>query len=142
MPERLLAAVQELNENVARLEETFKEYPKRQEIAEQYETKQELKENRKRLIMTALAILLISLFVSYFVTVTTITSCFVSEGARTGDATAACGLLPGYNEAQEENQQLIKELRVLLNTPETNSNRLDRIEKKLGLPPLPDEGNN
>jgi hypothetical protein len=141
MPEQLLKAVQELTATVGRLESTLKEYPKRQEVEARFETKRAIKSQRKKMFYLGIAILVGGLLTSYFVTVTTITSCFVSDSARAGEASVGCSLLPGYSEAQRENQQLIKELRVLLNQPETNSKRLDRLEEHLGLPPLPDEGN-
>jgi hypothetical protein len=141
MPEELLKAVEDLVSTVGRLENTMSEYPKRREVEERFETKAEIKKKRHKAILITLGIALLGLVISFFVTVTTITSCFISEDARAGDASFGCKLLPGYTKAQEENRKLIAELRVLLDTPATNSERLDRLEKELGLPPLPEEGN-
>lgn len=131
MPEQLLQAVLELTKTTQTLERTLHEYPKRREVEERFATKAESRKRAVKVLVAGLCIVFISLMASYFVTVTTVTSCFLSDGARNGDAAPACSLLPGYTEAQQENEERVDRIERLFN----NSARLDRIEKELGLPP-------
>lgn len=142
MPEQLLKAVQELNKTVSKLEQTLQQYPKRREVENRFTTKADAERKRRHAFRIGLTMLLVGLGASYFVTISTITSCFISQEARLGEAGQACHLLPGYTDAQNENQRRLDQFEELLNRPSNNHERLDRIEDRLGLPPLPDEGNN
>lgn len=137
MPEELLQAVLELTKTTKELEQTLHEYPKRKEIEAKYATKAESRRRATKVLAAGLFIVLVSLMASYFVTVTTITSCFISDDARAGNPDYLCSWLPGFDEAQEENSKRLDRLERLFE----NSARLDRLEEELNLPPLPNEGN-
>lgn len=134
MPEQLLAAVVELTKTTRALEQALHEYPKRKEVEERFATKSESRRRALKALAAGLAIVFISLAASYFVTVTTVTSCFVSEDARKGNAAYMCNWLPGFSEAQTENLERQERIERLFK----NSARLNRIEDKLDLPPLPE----
>lgn len=136
MPEQLLAAVKELTDVVKKLDTTLADYPKRHEVEERFATKDESHARAYKYLLLGLVFVLMSFFASIIVTVGTVSTCFISTSARNGEATSACKLLPGYTDAQSENQQLIKDFKLLLEQPKLNDRRLNRIEKELGLPPL------
>jgi hypothetical protein len=131
MPERLLQAVQDLTETVKGLESALTQYPKRTEVERKFATKHESKQRAKRYLVLGLAMTLISLVVAYFVTISTVVVCFISDDARSGAAPQVCHRLPGYSETQEESQELRKRLIDLLEKPDENSERLDKIENEL-----------
>ncbi len=136
MPEQLLKAVKDLTDAVNKLEQALHEYPKRHEVEERFATKEESRARGLKLLLIGLSVVAMSFVASFIVTMGTVSSCFISSSARAGGAPAACGVLPGYNEAQKENQKLLQQFQELLNRPERNTKRLDRIEKELGLPPF------
>jgi hypothetical protein len=136
MPEQLLAAVHVLTETVEKLEATLHEYPKRDEVESTFATKKESKRRAFRVLMLGLVMMFISLFVSYLVTVSTISTCFLTNSARTGDGVAACHWLPGYPETQRDSRVRLDQFMKLLEVPPQNDARLDRIERELDLPPM------
>lgn len=136
MPEQLLQAVRELTRVVEELKDTLEEYPKRGEVEEKFATKAESKTRRNKALAIGLTITFISFFASFVVTVSTVTTCFLSDEARSGKAPATCNLLPGYPEAQADNQRILRELHAVFKATETNDERLQRVEKRLDLPPL------
>lgn len=136
MPEQLLKAVKDLTEAVNTLEKTLHEYPKRHEVEARFATKDESQKRAFKFLLIGLAFVLIAFIASFIVTVTTVSKCFISPDARAGTAGSFCNILPGYRDAQKENQQLLKDFKKLLEQPGINDRRLDRIEEKLGLPPL------
>lgn len=143
MPEQLLQATLKLTESVERLEATLHEYPKRSEVEDRFATKHESKRRAIKVLALGLVMMLIALAVSFVVTIATVTTCFISDNARDGHAADVCNLLPGYEQTQQESVDLRGKIKDLLakDKIQKNSQRLDRIEEELGLPPLPEKGN-
>lgn len=128
MPEQLLAAVLELTRVVKALENTLKnEYPKRREIEANYVNRTETRKRRNQFVI----FVVIAIVASYFFTITTISGCFLSEGARTGHAPSACSILPGYDRALKRNDKIVKQFEHLIHKTNRNSHRLDKIERQL-----------
>ena len=98
-----------------------KDYPNRRELEAQFIRKSEIK-NRFALWVVAL---LISAVVSFFGTVTTVSTCFL--GADTGHP-GWCEAIPGYRETLENQQQWIEEMQELQRRSQSNEKRLDRLE--------------
>lgn len=123
MPERLLEAVNELTQVVKSLERTLKaDYPKRSEIL------------RRRNIMwlQMFLVVIIAIIGGYFVTIGTISGCFLGDAAN-GLSPRFCNVLPGYHDAQVKNRKLIKEFEVLVKRSERNAHRITRLEHRTGI---------
>lgn len=134
MPEELLAAVRQLTAVVTRLEKTLHEdYPKRIEIERRFATQKQVGERRKRWLIGIILGGMIATLFGFFATVSTVSTCFLSGGARSGNAPDACNWLPGYEESMSENERRLKQFEDLLKIPGQNDRRLDRIEKQLGI---------
>lgn len=109
------------------LTSTLAEYPKRQEVHEKYVSRRESKQR----IALVMVVLLFSLAVSYFVTISTVSTCFLGgDDSHPG----LCTLIPGYDEAQQRNTDILKQFQELVKITERNDQRLDRIEQQ-GLTP-------
>ncbi len=139
MSDELLTAVNELTRVVQSLETALTQYPKREEVEDRFATKHESRTRAKKYLATGLALVLVAFVSSIVVTGTIVSTCFISASARAGNAPSGCRMFPGYIEAQAENQKNLKNFRMLLEQPEKNSKRLDRLEKKLGLPPITED---
>lgn len=133
MPEQLLAAVKELTQAVKTLEETLHQYPKREEVEDRFATKDESHARAMKFLLIGLAFVVFSFFSSIVVTVTTVSVCFISPDARAGGAPEVCGWVPGYAEAQAENRQRLEQFRDLLERPDRNKKRIERLEDELGI---------
>lgn len=102
-----------------------KEYPTRRELESRYVQKTE----QKRRIYLALATMLAAVVGSFFGTVATVSGCFL--GSSPGDKpSAACSLMPGYDETREQNEAIIKEFQRLQKITRENQSRIDRLERE------------
>lgn len=123
MPEtrELISAVNRLNETSQELNRTLKEdYPKRREIEHRFITKEA---SRIRVKILVAAILAASVL-SFFTTVTTVSTCFLGDP----DHPYPCNWMPGYEEAQQQNREILREFRNLQETTRRNEERLDNIQ--------------
>jgi hypothetical protein len=102
-----------------------REYPDRAEVERRFTRKGE--SNRK--LAFGLVLMFITVVLSYFMTVTTISSCFLG-GAEHG---RACNVLPGYKESVNRNNDLIKQFIELQRRSMKNERRIDRLEKEAGI---------
>lgn len=100
---------------------TLSDYPKRAEVHEKYVSR---RESRQRLVLV-LTFAVISLVFSYFVTISTVSTCFLGGD---GEYPGLCKLIPGYEEAQQQNDDILKQFRELIVITRRNDQRLDRIE--------------
>jgi hypothetical protein len=127
VPEQLLEAVHELTRVVKQLQITLeRDYPKRAEIERRFVTESQSRTRRN----TAVFFVLITIFISYFVTVSTISYCFLG-GAAEGRPPRACGLLPGYNSAQEKNAVILRQFQGLLEHMQDNRKRINKLERQV-----------
>lgn len=127
MPERLLVAVQELNRSVKALERTLhNDYPKRAEVEHRFSTKNSAHVRVVAFVMS----LVLAIIGSFFVTVSTISYCFLG-GAETGNPPPICNSLPGYPEAQEANRKLLKQFRDMISIMESNQERIKKLERQV-----------
>lgn len=122
MPEETMQqAAQELHRAVLALTELIeREYPSRREVERRFTTK-ESSLKRWYLVM---ALILVSSFISFVSTVTTVSVCFLGDS----DHPDICEVLPGYKESEQRNQDLINLLTQLNRITTRNDARLDRLE--------------
>lgn len=107
---------------VRALSGALEDYPKRQEVHEKYVSR---RESRQRLVLV-FAFAAISLVFSYFVTISTVSTCFLGGD---GNYPGLCKMIPGYEEAQTKNDEILQQFRHLVEMTERNDKRLDRIER-------------
>lgn len=122
MPDQTLQEIaKETHAAVVALRELIeREYPSRGEVERRFTKKNE--SNKK--LAFGLVILFITVVVSYFMTVATISSCFLG-GVEHPDF---CNVLPGYAEADERGKNLIEEFVNLQERSIRNEKRIDQLE--------------
>lgn len=99
-----------------------REYPNREEIERRFTPKEA--SNRK--LALGLALMLVTVTLSYFLTVATISQCFLGGVNHP----SACGALPGYEEADARSKAVLKQFQELVQRSEKNERRIDRLEGK------------
>jgi hypothetical protein len=128
VPEQALHdAVTELRAAILALTELIqREYPNREEVEKRF-TKKKTSQRRWFLVLALIPIMLV---VSLFGSAATVSYCFLSEGGY--EHPGACGVIPGYNEAVDANDVLIKQFEQLIATTETNKKRINNLERQMG----------
>lgn len=120
----LLSAVQELRQSVQDLSAAVeREYPKRAEVEDRFTTK----ESAKRRFLLFIVIVIVSLSASYFVTISTVSACFLDRPPHVD----ACGLIPGFEESEDRGAILLKRFAQNEELLLQQERRLNRIEKLL-----------
>ena len=116
----LLEAIGELKQVVRALTKVIEEdYPKRKEVETRFTTKQ----TAARRFSIVTAFIVISLIVSYFVSISTVSVCFLSQ-----DQPASCELIPGYSASKDHNLKILNEFIELQQRSLDNERRIDRLE--------------
>lgn len=132
--DELLTAVRSLTTVVSRLEKTLVEdYPKRAELDRKFESREEVSGRRRRWALTMFVGVIGATFIGFGVTISTVSTCFLTADARDGRAPKACNALPGFKDASAEQKRLRTAFEDLLEQPAINDKRIDRIEKLLGI---------
>ena len=130
MPE-LLAAVRALTIAVERLEKTLHdEYPKRSEIERRFVTEESSKKRRNRAIGLVVVFVISTVILSYIVTVSTISTCFLGNSSL-GQPPHICSVLPGYDFAQHKNRVILKQFKHLISVTDKNEREIKRLERRL-----------
>ena len=100
-----------------------------------YAPRDEVKRNLRLGIFRALALGFVVLLLSQAMTMTTISACFLNA---TGNAPKACGMMPGYSSAIQQNNIRFERFSLLLeglegtnNKVDGNSSKLEDIDKRL-----------
>ena len=127
MPDQTIAqAAAELHTAVAALKEFIeREFPTRREVERRFVTRAD----RKRSLVIILVAVLVSSFLSFCISVTTISTCFLGPSL---DHPGVCKAIPGYKESVDNNKEIIKEFRELQERSTRNEKRIDRLERKAG----------
>jgi Fe-S-cluster containining protein len=116
----LLQEVKKLQATIKVLNEVLlKDYPKREEVDKKFAR------TFYHLLLLGTAMLLVSLAVSFFATVSTIAVCFIDETHP-----AACRVIPGYEQSLENNATLLEEFRKLQQTTIENRQRIEELERQ------------
>lgn len=119
----LTEAVKQLTEVVRLLDRTMKnDYPKRHEVERNFVSK----EQSFRRLFYMIGFVLISIFVSYIVTIGTISGCFLGSDQKHPDA---CGILPGYKDSIKQNKQILKQFNGIIKITEDNRKRIKHLEE-------------
>lgn len=123
MPQReLIAAVTSLRETVEILNETLKkDYPKRVEIR---------KDRRFFAVLIFFGIIL-GMLLSSFITIATVSGCFLSKDAADGHASGICHTMPGFTVAEERNNRTIQRFNELLNTINQNKKMITENQEEI-----------
>lgn len=117
----LLQAVRELTAVTKALNKTLSEdYPKRREIERNYLSKQQSSRN----IRFFVAFVFASIFISQFVTIATVSTCFLGDPEHP----RICQLMPGYKDSIQQNKDILKHFQELMQITKQNDRRLDEIE--------------
>lgn len=119
MPERVLAAVHELTDEVKKLQTQLKQYPKREEV------KHESRKRAFRFFGTAMVVILIS----QLLTMTTISYCFLSPMQNSGRT--ACSIMPGYDNAIQVGRERQARFELVMSEIELNEARISEIHARL-----------
>ena len=85
--------------------------------------------SRRRLIWITLLYIPFAMIVSGFVTVTTVSVCFLTQAGN--EPPGLCSIMPGYTAVQKNNQDLVREFRILQKRSLRNERRIDSLEGKL-----------
>ena len=126
MPERTLnEAADEIHAAVREMRTLItQEYPTRREIERRFMAKSQ---SNARIWAVAVAVAS-SLILSYFVTISTVSTCFL--GSASDGHPAVCNLMPGYAEAQRTNQELLRQFVELQERSIKNEERINELEKE------------
>lgn len=124
MPDSLLEqAAKELHAAVLALSEFVeREYPKRKEVERRFQTKSS---STKRLV-GIIVLILVAVSLSYISAIGTVSSCFLG-GLKHPEV---CQLMPGYQESQTRNEQIILEFRELQKRSLANEQRIIDLENR------------
>lgn len=127
MPEQTLHdAITELRSAITALHELIdREYPRRSELERDFTSRQT---SQKRWLLVV-ALLPISLIISYFASVTTISTCFLGKIEVGSKPPAVCRVIPGYTASIERNNLLIEQFERLISITENNERRIKKLEK-------------
>lgn len=119
----LTEAVKQLTEVVRLLDRTMKDdYPKRNEVERNFVSK----EQSFRRLFYMIGFILISIFLSYVVTVATISGCFLGSDQ---EHPAACGMLPGYKDSIKQNREIMHQFSYLLKVTDSNRKKIKHLEE-------------
>lgn len=129
MPEQTLhEAVIELRSAISALHELIeREYPRRGELEEEF-AKKITSERRWILVVVLLPFIFM---ISYFSSITTISTCFLGEIGK-DPGPAICNVIPGYSDSLSRNEQLVGRFERLIAITERNDERLRRLEEQVG----------
>ena len=83
---------------------------------------------KRRMIWVTLLYVPFAMIVAGFVTVTTVSVCFLTRPEE--QSPRFCKVMPGYTEITENNEQLVIEFRQLQKRSVRNEHRIDRLEEK------------
>lgn len=125
---QLLLAVTNLNASVDALKRTLdRDYPKRTETDSKYATKKGVKSVYKQMIFVIVMAMIVSLFVTYSI----LSACFLRGSVGDRSDSKFCSVMPGYDQAEENNAELIAEFRRLVEVTTENRARIERLERRI-----------
>lgn len=102
-----------------------RDYVKREEAEDQFI----LKKVSQRRWFAFLLMIPIALIASFFVTVGTVSSCFLGGDGETPPK--ACQVIPGFKEAIKRNDVVMLQFQGLIETTEENRSRIKKLEREL-----------
>jgi hypothetical protein len=102
-----------------------RDYVKRDEAEKQFM----LKKVSQRRWFAFLLMIPLALGVSFFVTIGTVSSCFLGGDGQAPPA--ACKVIPGFEEAITRNEGVMLQFQGLIDTTEENRKRLVELEREL-----------